>query len=289
MSAGVFTLEHRFKFVEKESADVGDGTAFPMEITLEQLAELGYRVKDAWCVAGSLTLDGTTTITSTDPPPSLVNDLINYSNQRGYYTADSVPAHFDAYFDASYTVDSFNVRELGDNERGLWVPTADDSVSFSGQALSLGPAWPPGYGFGEFGCAFSMFLWIDSSDEPTDYSLTYSPWDEEEGMTSEMGLGFSGDVAWVGGTGPFDPNATLYLGVYFYITGAPSPDCSSLSSEGSLIGGVYLELKMHTGTARCQLYGDPATTGSTWVFEAKEWFPYNNDGPVWDSTTGEKL
>ena len=43
----------RFALVEKSGSEVGDGTAFPMLVTLDQLAEIMYRVKDARCIEGS--------------------------------------------------------------------------------------------------------------------------------------------------------------------------------------------------------------------------------------------
>lgn len=55
MSAqGVFTNNYRVKFVEKSGSEVGNGTAFPMLVTLDQLAEILYRVKDAWFTSGQI-------------------------------------------------------------------------------------------------------------------------------------------------------------------------------------------------------------------------------------------
>jgi len=60
MGTQINTIESRIKFVKKESADVGDGTDFPMLVTLDQLAEIMYRVRDAWFTAGSFKVFGYT-------------------------------------------------------------------------------------------------------------------------------------------------------------------------------------------------------------------------------------
>ena len=63
MSAGIYTNDLRFAFVNgwltggtdpaDGSVECGPGTAFPMEVTLDQVAEIFYRVKDAWFTGGS--------------------------------------------------------------------------------------------------------------------------------------------------------------------------------------------------------------------------------------------
>lgn len=64
MSTRVATSLLRFEFVKGETTSgtpapgfvaCGDGTAFPMEVTLDQLAEIMYRVRDARWVSGTAT------------------------------------------------------------------------------------------------------------------------------------------------------------------------------------------------------------------------------------------
>jgi hypothetical protein len=52
-SQNIITNNYRFQFVEKQENEVGDGTPYDAEITIEQLEELFYRVKEAQFTAGS--------------------------------------------------------------------------------------------------------------------------------------------------------------------------------------------------------------------------------------------
>jgi hypothetical protein len=53
MAEHVTTFSPRITFVKKTAEEVGDGTDFPMLVTIDQLAEIMYRVRDAWFTAGS--------------------------------------------------------------------------------------------------------------------------------------------------------------------------------------------------------------------------------------------
>ena len=52
-AAGVFTRRRRLTFVEKSSGEVSDGTAWPMLVTPDQLAEVMYRVRNSELKSGS--------------------------------------------------------------------------------------------------------------------------------------------------------------------------------------------------------------------------------------------
>lgn len=58
MSQGVFTRMKRVTFVEKTAGEVGDGTDFPILVTLDQLAEIMYRVRKAEITTGGFTANG---------------------------------------------------------------------------------------------------------------------------------------------------------------------------------------------------------------------------------------
>ena len=310
MSAvGVFTLMKRVTFVKgwltggtdpaDGSVECGVGTAFPMAVTLDQIAEIFYRAKDAWFTSGSLIdIDSggvgteSLTFTGTDPSGVLVTDDTDYKSQRGYYTVDTVPAAHDGYFGTAYTVSGTDVREVATNERCMWIPPSD--VAFSGDALGSGFS---GYSGPEIGCAFSTYMIIDTSTEPTGYALTFEPWPDVAtypvftGITKELWLIFSGEIAWVGGEGPFDPAAALYLGVYFEVNGSGS-DFSTLVGSGYLLD-ESLALELSSGTVTCPLYGNEGSgSGTDFTCTVKEWWPYAKDSPavpVWDADTGLKL
>ena len=135
---------------EDGSVVCGDGTSYPMKVTVEQLSEIMYRVRDAEFVSGSLTAeyDGVTdvgTITGTRPTalfeaePSIEFDGGAYS-LRGYCTTvgvtdagDPQPMDHvadgalgtvyevgDAYSPANNEDGKHKVRE-GDTEHALWL------------------------------------------------------------------------------------------------------------------------------------------------------------------------
>lgn len=54
---GVHTPELRCSFVPKLESECGDGKEFNMEVTLDELAEILYRVKDAWFTSGSYIIE----------------------------------------------------------------------------------------------------------------------------------------------------------------------------------------------------------------------------------------
>ena len=163
MSAqGVFTPEYRVEFIESE--DCGDGTEFPLLVTLDQLAEILYRVRDAWFTAGELTytLAGFPISISTADPPSVgalrvIGDLVSGDeilSARGYFVEDTaVVAPWEPYFGEAYTPSypTIYVRDVSDNERALWIPSTE---------LTWGsPSFPYTAGSIEWGTAFAHFLY----------------------------------------------------------------------------------------------------------------------------------
>ena len=96
MAEHVTTFSPRFTFVEKLAGEVGDGTAYPMFVTSDQLAELMYRVKDARWVSGSTTQtadDGmgsvyaaVVTLTSVTPPTEKVEWELTNGDTNAAYT-----------------------------------------------------------------------------------------------------------------------------------------------------------------------------------------------------------
>jgi len=138
MSAGVFTPDLRVNWImltTSELGDVGDGTAYPIEVTLDQIAEIFYRVKDAYFTGGRanygtgdplLNPEGGFEITAPTTAPS---QRASESGEvrRGYTTpvesgTETISAHNDPYLDEEYDAGSSEMyRDILDNERGIWM------------------------------------------------------------------------------------------------------------------------------------------------------------------------
>lgn len=150
MSAGVFTNQYRVNFVKGYLDGVSDpdaggipcgvNTFHNVEVTLEQLEELLYRVKDAWFTAGSFLARVTDTIDEDEfdavsiaiatgtPSPDYAsyeehsNDTVTFVF-RGYheYSNDIETNHlpFSDYFGESYDVGEYGVDWFGDTYRDV--------------------------------------------------------------------------------------------------------------------------------------------------------------------------
>lgn len=166
MSVGVFTLSHRFQFVEKTAAEVGADTIYSSNsVSVAQIEELFFRARKTEFSAGSCRLDGTYNdgvsdvsgfyeirFTEYASPTALIEagggagfvdfstpSLTAYFSQRSYSMIQDVGRpdaldDFSSYFEADYTVtDTFYtegdlvVNELN-VERGMWIPGSSDYV-----------------------------------------------------------------------------------------------------------------------------------------------------------------
>jgi hypothetical protein len=242
MAQAVHTRNKRFSFIEKTSGEVGAGTDYPILVTLDQIAEIYHRVKDASFISGSWTQsdfgdDFELKVTSISKPSELVSMITGGTygaySARGFcaITNDVTPDKplpttpeplFGAayYFSNAYDV---AVRDIGDYERGMWEcgfdPKTNDKVGFYWEAQpSLGGASVfhadslPSYRNG-----FSQTF---SSDESTNSYTLYGIFGDLNGVEipSEASININGEVAFVDTTGsgnPFDSWNSLYLPVYF--------------------------------------------------------------------------
>lgn len=161
MGKAVYTPHLRFQFIEKTSAEVGADKIYSGPITVAQLEELFYRVRDTKLVSGSVRVDGTfensedppvmengfyeIRATGYSPPSALVEggdgggfvdfetpSLSNYFSQRAFslveeqlFSSPGMVGFYD-YFDSSYSV-IFSSYEDGltvyelNNEIGMWI------------------------------------------------------------------------------------------------------------------------------------------------------------------------
>ena len=292
MSKGVFTRMKRVEFVEKTSSEVGDGTAFPMEVTLDQLAEIMYRVKDS-VFSGSVTEDYTGIINtygfSGAPTSELVSEATTgvweWFVRRGYSTGDV--SGFAGYFGSSYPVNGDNWFDIEDNERGVWAPNVSGVSDFR-----------TGYSH-----LFSSNFETEEIDPSPSHYLAYNTLDGYF-SPSIATLVFSREVAWVDvnlSGNPFDPANQLYLGLSFDMQGvfytttyissnsatAGNASPTGLSLEIELSGGVVLDCPIYFSS-----YDAIATYSGSIRCIATEWWPYAKGSPaepVWDSETGVKF
>lgn len=158
MSKGVFTRMKRFQFVEKTAGEVGADKIYSTPITVAQLEELFYRVRDAKFVSGSVRVGGDLVdpdegetgsfevrATGYDPGEALAEEgegsgfvdfdtpsLSGYFSQRAYCMEDyegrpAAITNFNDYFSSSYTLTEGTYRDL-ENERGMWIPGSSDYI-----------------------------------------------------------------------------------------------------------------------------------------------------------------
>lgn len=311
MSAqGVFTHEYRTQFVTgwltggtdpaDGSVECGDGTEFPLLVTLDQLAEILYRVRDAWFTAGELVYDPapfvSVSISTADPPAvgdvRVVSELVSGDetvSARGYFAEDAaVVAPWGGYFQAAYTPAYLvpDIRDVGDNERAIWIPSSELTWGSTSFPVIVGT------GSISWGTAFAHYLYsYGDTSSSTEYRIV-SP---GSAVNPSLYLSSPLEVAWFGGVSPFDPASTLYLRMKFEIFTAVDMMVSSIYS-GYPSGNLVIELS--TDAVQFPLYLSSlantlsASVAYDFVITAKEWWPYAKgipDTPVWDSLTGAKL
>ena len=292
MAKGVYTRNKRVTFVKKTAEEVGDGTDFPILVTLDQLAEIMYRVKDAKIIQGSTvqtdTYDEETFISSVSilagaPAEQLASDPV----LRGYVERQSASSLPTSLLSEFYTVGDAYFRDILDDERALWLPVFTGGFGYYGSefrtafSFSAGERWPP---------SSAPYRGISSEPDERGYSIR---------------IQFSGDVAWTGdGDSPFNLTSQLYLGVTF---GAyewrffPSASCSTVLG-GEPYGGdtcnestpLYFKIQLAGGVLlSCPIYAaSPDISGYDWIIAATEWWPYAKNSPataVWDVNNGSKL
>lgn len=234
-STGVFTRKRRVKFVEKTAGQVGDGTAYPMLVTMAQLAELMHRVRDARWVSGTATtsdgtLESVVTFTTVTPPTAKVEFELQAGNidsaytRRGYVaeTNDIAPDEPMNAYDGSFfsTVDYLTVGGTnGEPTESLAYREAITERSILANGFPISAPTESGYYEAlatldsyllsspndKFKTGFSFFgtSWTDGFVEPTIYA-PFSTWDDLTVSGSAVPylggmvvISFSGEVAWV--------------------------------------------------------------------------------------------
>jgi hypothetical protein len=186
----------------------------------------------------------------------------------------------------------------------------DSNSGYSGYLSS-----PPNDTF-KTGFSFTGSSWTDSYVEPSIYA-PFSTFEDSQspGAVPYYGGGatimFSGQVAWVdenGSGNPYDPMNKIYIGMEFYLRDSLDgtfgnfshhTNKSVLNSQSGFVSSKLSDLKLRLSDesfVKAAIYGSEEneyelyTTASAtdWIFEAVEWWPYQNGGGnVWNPATGE--
>ena len=302
---GVFALDPRVVFVEKTASEVGDGTVYPMKVTLDELAEIMFRVKDAWFTEGTMMVDfggGPTEWIGIYGAP-IETQLVNEENAgdnfnyRAYHTTGDIPENFDAWFKDAYTVRSKTYRDAKDSEFAIWAP----------YAVGFGPLFN-GEGMTDiednFKCGFTHHLDFtgSSTETPGSFYGIYNPYSIDTIYeAADATVRISGTVAWVDNSGsgkPLDSNNDLYLEIEFTGTIQSSLFSTDKTYDDDfapmLNAGVNLAFGLAQSTPKCPVYISDSLwthpTGTDFLLQSKEWWPYQDaDGNIWNPTTGAKL
>lgn len=316
MAQGVFTRRKRFTFIEKDISEVGDGTAYPLKATADQVAEVFYRVKDAWFTSGEVDLGTSGKIsvygTLAVGDPFVFGGGGDY-RERAYGIQKDAPwANADYYFQDSYTSgipDFAYAYDIDTKERALFKDNVGVNFPQAPSSLFIEPdvefdANVSYYPDITFRCAFSHLHNCDPLPTASYGIYAYPentiPSDATETKSSVV---FSGQVAWVdvnGSGNPVDPLNELYIGVRFSAMtfyGSAAPPLWIGTDNAYSTDPLYCNfvIQLATSTLTCPMYCDIIggfISSSDFVMTAKEWWPYAKDSPpvpVWESTSGAKL
>jgi len=297
MANGVSTRNKRFEFVNgwltggtdpaDSSVECGDGTAFPMEVTLDQVAEIFYRVKDAWFTGGSASwkyLGFAQTINAaTDAPANRTVEIDTATYQsRGYTILDVYPYNgptYDAGMGNYYS-------DIANNENGMWKdawnnPDHVDAFSYrQGNGLNSQGGDPEWWG----GSYPALGVDAEVYRGKRVAVVKLDPADGLYAATNKFYLEI--EMYWYDyGIVPFGGSTNIYNSEGGF---------GDFSSRAVLISNYILRLA--TGDATCPVYfdalGSTDETGTDFIHEPQVWWPYAKDNPavpVWGIGNGAKL
>jgi hypothetical protein len=331
MSAGqgVFTPELRFKFVkgwltggsdpEDGSVECGHGTAYPLEVTREQLEEIAYRVKTCALIEGSIQSqvfdepDSLVEVVGTAPASIVTIEEYDETapsirlTARGYYhswdgvASDEITDTQAAFFvdETSITLDpvddfeAVGIQLYKNLENGMWA------VNGSHLALVNNLLWFEVFNSGLSGTSPTPFgfshLTASASSEPANYGLVNSLTFEEETNYGAVASSLSSDltVAWIDEdeTGnPFSSGNRMFLRMEFRLS-FRLIGVGWIETYDSINNPSFPEtspfnvvIRMPSGDLTFPVYQsagfDLPATASDFVFEATSWWPYAKDNPA---------
>jgi len=304
MPQAVHTRNKRFEWVEKELADVGDFTEYPMEITgasfsekIDKIAELFHRVKDSQFTSGNINFNGggsfdLSIFPNTENPENraLEDEGVIGMQTRGYTSIDdgltSIPPEKLPYFGSAYdSGEGASYRDISDKER---------AIHLSGQGGAL-PQW----------------------NTPSESVTAFTFRNEAQSIGSDLTIWFrayesEGDV-WLGAYGESsfgneiayvkeNPEDTIYTAsTRFFVKfrfecfnfgllafGASTYYLSEDVTELTNICNYVVRMATGDLVAKIYAFNDAEHSSTDLIHEAVEWWPYqDNGGNVWNPATGE--
>jgi hypothetical protein len=324
MSQGVFTPDLRVRWINlgvmtPEDAGVGDGTAYPLEVTLDQIAEIFYRAKDAHFTGGRASYgtgdpyiqpEGGFEITA--PTTAATNRSTDQGNlRRGYTTITEsglavISAHNDAYLGDEYDTGSgVMYRDVNDKENGVWMRGEQDAVL---------PYWDFESGPNETTNAFSFNCEDSFSPTTSTDCFMASSWFALPWVTTDIGpvqsfVRFTGNVVvLLQNANDHVVSITNRYFLEFEFYSADTNNIAATSSiieistnEASITSGTAVPLlladqttacryvmKLSSGDVTCPIYiadgagggGLPFQLGEDFIHEATKWWPYAKNYPA---------
>ena len=294
------------------SVEVGDRTAYPLEVTVAQMEAINYRVKQVEVDSASLeTESGGTTYEYYFNPPSLPQDPISQYYASGdfevYYhdgrvviatTEALTNSAIDIYSADSYHGAPYEVGAAATIASSFWAADPTSEFGIFASVAGIG---------GFFGKGVGMFVKSNrNSIGGSPYTApTVGAYYTVDGDTDFPGedwltVSLGPEVAFIDTTGsgdPLDPGNQLWLyaaidnysssanGLQFSNSGAYA-DCGTFSLD---LTGISL------GTISCPLYlrrsGYTVTTDIDIVATPSSFWPYADKAgnPAWNATTGASI
>ena len=298
MSKGVFTRSKLFTFVKGMVTNgtppegvvaCGSGTSYPVVATLDQIAEMFYRVRN-------------TKITGYEV----------YQEHANYPTLNS---KYWALFNSNNIPATNVVRAQGiDFRRGIYLLYDADSNLNGWVANHYGAVYQDVYGTKYADAKDELAMWPPYGASPqnmhhhsSNYFFeetdNYGPYSKRELPANYGGsvnffpgsvtFAFPRTVAYVGGDYPFSAGVTLYP----YITFRDNYWNHTSVFGGEVSSDGYAEVVLSSGTLFIPIYLQPLSGYSAQLvtaprLEVTEWWPYAKGSPavpVWDKDTGLKL
>lgn len=292
MGQDIKIIPYRFNFVEKTIGEVGAGTMWPMLVTLDQVAEIEYRIRDS-----KLTGAMTETYTDESDPPAESTLVFGFSGDPGASLVESSGTdpewfsrrafsakdvtNFEGHFSATYTIGgSLDPDGYYDaiGELSMW-------------------SFPVGV---EFKTGLSQFLTADNEYDPIDPPSNYACYLDLGGIfPAQASVVFDGSVAWVDDNASgdfFDPLNRKFIGVRLEATSSAYITTSFTTVDGGgYLRGTDFEIELAGDILSCPLYSTSYGPGFSYSgnirLVATKWWPYDdgNGNPVWDVDTGLKI
>jgi hypothetical protein len=301
---------YRPTFVEKTIGEVGDGTAWPMEASVAQIAAVCFRVRKSEIAGFSYAVGsgvGLVNYHYGNPGPQVDNAKIYVESDFEIYHSDAasftnsseatIIAILALFNETDFYSPPYEVVSPGGLFSSSWTADPIDEIAiFDNMSRINGfPAMGP--------CVYS-------SSHPNHGALPWLP--PAIGPYIAVGLSpsfrrgnlrcaFSGEVAWIdimGNGDPFDPGNSRYLGFYIDNRGGDLSDYNAFSTDytGALAGTYTFEFgAIGLPDLTCNLYFNPfvstPTSSVNVTHYATEWWPYahENGSPFWNRFDGTRL